>query len=289
MSRELFKRAKPGKQISWSKNRRVKLRDRLKLLFLVFKAILALTVIVAAALIYPIADDKVRGHLYQQDALSIKKLILEGNSLVSRDEILEKLEIHAGQNLMDIDLRELVLKLEQLPAVRSALIRKHYPSALHIKVVERVPLMIAGRDNEWLVDDEGIIIGNVESADGDLLTVTGIDIEKQDNVDKKAVEIVSNLREASISARLEWPGIFTLLDLTRREDPIFYLKGDVPVYLGVEDYREKVNRLARVLPSLAGNNISLSYIDLRFDQRVVVGTNQDKGQSMGKRQVRKFG
>jgi hypothetical protein len=138
------------------------------------------------------------------------------------------------------------------------------------------------------VDAEGILLEEALPARMDLPRVTGLDVSGGYVGQGRALSLVFELREAVVAAGLEWPAAAARLDLSDPEWPTAHFRGRVPVYLGLGGYREKLERLALVLPEVEEKGIPVKYIDLRFDQRVVVGTVEDS-EPRREGQVREFG
>lgn len=288
MSRELFRRSKPNGRGKWTGRPRVGFRERLRLIVRVFKFLAGAAVISAVVYFGPPVAGKIRGLLYRQKTLSVQKLILEGNNMVSREEIIEKLGVGAGENIMDLDLNVMARNLEEMPAIKSALIKRHYPSALYVKVIERRPLMIVDDGRKLMVDGEGVVIGRVEASSPSLPTVTGIRIGNRRSADAAAVEMIARLREAALSGGLDWPGVFSLVDVSRDDCPVIFMNGKIPVLIGEDAFESKMLRLAKVLPRINGKETPVSYIDLRFDRRVVVGMDREQ-ELPGEGQVKELG
>ncbi len=124
-----------------------------------------------------------------------------------------------------------------------------------------------------VVDDEGVVMGALDPDMGPLPLVTGLAAEGGTVDYAGAVETVKQVRDAALAAGFGWPGPFPLLDLSRKGAPIAFYRGAVPVQLGGGPYRESLARFAAVLPDMGEEFLaSVLYFDLRFRERVVVGT-----------------
>ena len=270
------------------------MRDRIPKDRLLKSAVTALKITLLAgflllgAYLRPGAGRTWQNLLRTNDALVVKKIILEGHRLVAEEEILERMGFTAGRFMADISLEDIALDLEELPQVREVLVKKHYPSAIYVRIRERTPLFISGDDPGRLVSEEGILLGSAGRWDGDLPRVLGLDTSQGSLADTGFLKVINRLRSAVLEAGMAWPGICSLLDVSDHEAPVVRLHGRVPVYLGPEGYGQKMRRLAAVLPRLEEARVAVSYIDLRFSQRVVVGTGEGENLLVGK-QVGGFG
>jgi cell division septal protein FtsQ len=282
MSNELFRRSTPEKRVDWERNRRgfSAFRHFLKQ---AAKAVLAVGVVGAAVWSAPRALSLAESVLHRQEYLTAKRLILEGNVLVGREEILEALGIGAGQSLLDLDLPSLALRLERIPAIKSAVVTREFPSGLLVRVVERTPFVVVEREGErFLLDEEGVVMGRAPEGTA-LPLVTGVTLAGGTIQDRAALLDLLELREATLATGAGWPGVFTLIDLSGLEGPVATVDSSVLVRLGRGNYAEKLAQFNVALPRIRGGP-QAAFIDLRFAKRVVVGTRPPEKDARGNRE-----
>jgi cell division septal protein FtsQ len=283
MSRELFMRGRSG-GVDWTVNRR-RSRSWAKVAGWILRGTLVAGVAVGAFFTLPSAAAKVRGLIARQETLTARQLVLEGNRLVGRGEVLAALGVDAGASLMTLDLADLAHRIEGIPAVRHARIRKEYPSALAVTIQERVPVMIAEGAPGMLVDEEGVAMGPETIAADPLPRADGLSFTGRRLADPSLAAMAVELRDASLAAGLGWPGIVSRLDFSDPGGPVALVGSGIQVRLGRGDFAGKMARLAAVLPQVAGSKLCLTHVDLRFERRVVVGTDPNGCKTSEKEQV----
>ena len=75
-----------------------------------------------------------------------------------------------------------------------------------------------------------------------------------------------------ISPRTVFVSEISEVDVSRPEGPVLYMVNGVEVRLGREDWGSRLGRLQRVVAQLRATNQSVTSIDLRFRDQVVLRT-----------------
>jgi len=104
---------------------------------------------------YQVAENKhFKSHLF-----SIKKLILENNTLEKQDIVLKELQILKGKNLIFISEKSLEEILTQFTFISSAKIKKIYPNTLKVYLTGKKPIAILIKNKKkFFISDKGNII-----------------------------------------------------------------------------------------------------------------------------------
>ncbi len=199
----------------------------------------------------------------EEKGFSVANLLVEGRSNLSREQLKSVLNVERGQSIFEPDLVAIRTKLEELSWVKSAVVERHLPDTLYVKITERVPLVLWQRKNKLsVVDVEGKILTDQNlSKFKNLLIVVG------DDAPIYAPELVAMLgAEPDFGERVEsakWIG-------DRRWD--LYLKNGVEVKLPEEDMGQAIKRLADAQREAQLMDRDVSAIDLRDPLRIVVQT-----------------
>lgn len=203
-------------------------------------------------------------HTTMEDkGFSVANLLIEGRVNLTREQLKSVLDVDRGQSIFEVDLVTMRSRLESLSWVESAVVERHLPDTLSVRVNERVPLVLWQRKNKLsVVDAQGkILTDNNLSKFKNLLIVVGEDAPKF------APELVAMLEaEQDFGARVEsakWIG-------DRRWD--LYLKNGVEVRLPEEDMGQAIKRLADAQREAQLMDRDVSAIDLRDPLRIVVQT-----------------
>ena len=93
----------------------------------------------------------------QWDYLKAKTIVVTGNSRMSVKEIEKIAGIYEGVNILSVNMVLARKKLLAVPWIRKADIRRDYPSAMAIHVVENHPKAIVDFGRLFLINAEGQI------------------------------------------------------------------------------------------------------------------------------------
>ncbi|HUT99204.1 MAG TPA: FtsQ-type POTRA domain-containing protein [bacterium] len=128
----------------------------------------------------------VAGFLYlRSDAFDLKRVAVEGNTVVSDAEIQNLLPM--GENLFSLDSGEVAQRLSRHPYLAEVQIDKVYPDKLVVRVTERTPACYLAEGPLQLLAGNGTVlplfgVGDARRVDGavfDLPVVTGYEVERK--------------------------------------------------------------------------------------------------------------
>jgi cell division protein FtsQ len=126
--------------------------------------VLAMIVAVGAGLHFGIAMvlDRV---LYTNPRYDLAKIEIEPRDHFSERQIRQAAGLEPGQNLWTLNLRQMTHDLEKLPYVSSAKVERHFPDAITIHIIERVPVVkIVGLNIDlgtrelFYLDRDGVVL-----------------------------------------------------------------------------------------------------------------------------------
>jgi cell division protein FtsQ len=97
--------------------------------------------------------------------LQIKKIVINGRHVIPQSDILKTLEVRLGDPFSRFDMELAYSQLSQHPWVKSVLIQRQWPDAIHVTVHERVPLALwQYHQKVVLVDETGeVLTPHIES------------------------------------------------------------------------------------------------------------------------------
>jgi cell division protein FtsQ len=191
-------------------------------------------------------------------------------------ELLELIQVDFGARLTDLDLKELSRRLARHPWVRQVQVKRDWArKALVIEVRERVPQAMILLDGLYFVDRQGEIFKRVKARDRlDVPILTGLKAEEIRHGSPGAV--------AALHQGLDFLDLlkqrkgFTLRDvseihLSRQEGlTVFTLREGIAIRLGFGGFKEKLDRLEKILPDLKRKIRRIESVDLNIPRRVVV-------------------
>lgn len=109
--------------------------------------------------------------------LVVKSIYLEGQNYTDEKDIISAIQTNIGDSIFEIDIVAIKQRLELLPWIKTASVERQLPSALMIRIVERVPMFLWQKEGKlYVVDSSGTTIGreNVDSF-SDLIILIGED------------------------------------------------------------------------------------------------------------------
>ncbi|MEO5339366.1 MAG: FtsQ-type POTRA domain-containing protein [Magnetococcus sp. MYC-9] len=104
--------------------------------------------------------------------LPVQEVRLSGLVNTPAAQAMEAVGTEKGSNLLGVNPRTVQTRMESLPWVRSASVKRQFPATLLVRVVERVAVgMIRDKDRLFLVDEYGTPIKPLEKSDPLMLPI----------------------------------------------------------------------------------------------------------------------
>jgi len=212
-------------------------------------------------------------NLSELAVFKLQKVFIEGKTLsLEGEEAFDYCQASKTDNLLDIDLEALRDRIMRLrPELKSIRIKKYYPDAIKVLVKEREPIAQIECREFFLTDEEAFILKmTLEEAQANLPIIIGVSSRhikegyfSQSSELKKAIEIIRLLSSTGFSRKYA----ITKVDVNNLDNLSFYIKEDVEVKLGKDEFLEKIRKIEARLPNLDLEQIR--YIDLRFKDLIV--------------------
>jgi cell division protein FtsQ len=213
-------------------------------------------------------------------ALMLHALEVEGERIVTREDVVELSHVTSQSALFEINLAALQASLESNAFISHASVQREMPSTVRIQITERVPsamLVLAGRNEHLYLDDEGYLLPPVVSeAIYDLPVITGLDSAQtfRPGVRTTNADILAALEilKAARSVGAEVSHLISEVRVNNGHDIVLYaFDGGTPIIFGQGRAIEKMATLDAFWKKfiVEGNVRELEYIDLRFAGQVV--------------------
>ncbi len=199
------------------------------------------------------------GHMASA-GLGIDEIEIEGLSLTREADVARALEIPQDMTSLGFDVEAARLRVEEIPSVASATIRKVYPNSLIVSITEKVPMARWRIDGAtMLIDAAGHPIAPASFENGDLMLVIG------EGAGDDALPMI-NLINRFPDLTFDLAALSRIAD--RRWDLIFYtgLRVQLPE-TGVVDALSRLNTY-QLEHKLLDRDVDL--IDMRVAQFVAV-------------------
>ena len=212
--------------------------------------------------------------------LTITSITLSGDTTLSGDDVRPRLEGLRGLNMMAVDLEEWRHKVLESPWVEDAAIRRMLPGSVDVNIVERRPIGV-GRIGStlYLIDQHGIVIDEYGPihAEFDLPLIDGLAANGSTSAHGPAVHedraVLAGRLMASLQERPELAARVSQIDVTDPHNAVVILEGDtVLIRLGTDQFVERLQSYLDVASTLRGQVPQIDYVDVRFGERVYVGS-----------------
>jgi cell division protein FtsQ len=229
-----------------------------RLLVVLRNAVLAVTVIIAAILIYRRTQSDAR--------FAVRHVEIAGAQHTTRADLERVTQLYRGLNLFNLDIARLRRDLNSLAWVSRIEIEKKLPDTLRIRVVERTPAALAViRGGISYVDELGIAFAELSPSIGDsdlpLITAAGR---------SELARCVGILRQLRAQDPELYSRISEIRPLPPRGFAFFDRELQTVVYANEEDLSAMWRDLHAIARAERFRNGEIAYADLRFSGRVVL-------------------
>ena len=219
----------------------------------------------------------VKANIWKQ-GLRVSQVEARGGRIVPDADILALAGVQKDQKLFDIDLAAVRRRVEQNPFIKSAAVNREVPDRIVITVAEREPIVAMAGERLTYLDAEGVVLPSVRSNQVlDLPILTG-DYPGQDAgsgsriASEPVIDALTLLATARAVSDELYRGI-SEVHIGPGRDPVVYMgEGGVPVLFGPGNAYGQCVKLETFWKQFAvpRGTAELEYIDLRFDDQVVV-------------------
>ncbi len=208
--------------------------------------------------------------LNAEELFTLNSIVVQGNRLVSEQEILNIMKSDTATNLFKNNLRLLAAKISRHPYIKSASVSRRLPDNLVIRVEENEPLALLNSEHITLLDEAGAPLPYTQ-------TVQVIDYPVVFNAEIGS-EATTKIIEYLLACRQEHFSLYSEInEISYSEDAglYFYLIDHaIPIVMGKDNFDNKSTNLVQVLKILESNNElnQVKALDLRFKNQVIVKT-----------------
>ncbi|HPZ39142.1 MAG TPA: FtsQ-type POTRA domain-containing protein [Candidatus Atribacteria bacterium] len=204
--------------------------------------------------------------IFQTGIFKVKRIEISGNQWLQEEELLKVVNIPLGSNIFALRPWEIEKRLEELPQVKEARVRKSFPYLVQIEIKERQPeAWVEVGDKVFCVDEEGV---EIPASSTDLVRVYLPENRK-------------SLLLESLDLIKVWKKEFELplSAVTVENDRLFILQLQSGIFIrceGVNNLKKKSAILKPYLRDIAVKYLDVGGFDLRVgDDLVIVPSEED--------------
>jgi cell division septal protein FtsQ len=258
-----------------TKNRFKKQRRKIDLRALVQKSVRIAAALVVTSLVALVLFE-LYGFMGKTTFLRLEQIDVKGCSKVTREEILSIAAVKVGDDLLGLKIPRMGEQLAKNPWVAGVTVRRYFPHSLAIEIVERKPVGIVSMGYLYYLDSHGEIFKPLQEGDRlDFPVITGLSEEELQHDPAGAKETLKGVLALVEQLGKGSPGI-TLQDISEIHYDkgfgytLFTMKQGLPIRLGMVEFSQKLERLAKIYQDLQAQMPQLEYIDLDYSDRIVV-------------------
>ncbi len=244
---------------------------KLKRLFRTVKIFLVALVLIGCATWFSLEV------LSDSDIFRIASVKVQGNRMVSDQQVLEKSGLARGRSMLNFDVQQMAENIKSLDWVNEVMIKRQWPSTVRVTVREHSALALvnlAGEEKKKLyyIDTNGHVFAPVQSStDLDFPVLSGRNLPEhleQMRVKKESIAGggLEFLRLAAKNNQILPLQAVSEVQVSDEKGLIVYLVDyPFPIYLGNEKIRERYYLLVRVLTQLYRNDKIKEVKEIRMD------------------------
>ena len=194
----------------------------------------------------------------------IDDIVITGRDKTAKQDILNALQLSRETNILNLDLRDLQQKVEQLPWVRHAVVkRRFFPNIIQIDIRERQVQSIWQLDHKFRpIDGEGNVIEADYTPDHPILLIVGEGAPENITALMKSItddqNIFQRIKVANYISGLRWNIVL--------DD----VENGITVKLPEKHIDEAWKKLLKLNTTQGLLKRKLTIIDLRFPNKVIV-------------------
>ncbi len=199
-----------------------------------------------------------------QHGFGINDIIVEGRKKTTITSLNEKINLNRNDSILQIDLNELKTKIEDLPWIeRAELKRSYFPNILQISLKEKQIIALYQSNGKYYpIDKYGNIIQTDYIPNVPVMIIVGEHAPEKlfelFNVILTDPELFSHIKAATLNSERRWDLTFNDLD-----------KG-IKVKLPEENIKQAWEKLRKINNKYGIFKRKLTSIDLRYEDRVNV-------------------
>jgi len=216
--------------------------------------------------------------IHSSPTFQVRNIVITGNDLLSREEILNLGGVEKGMSMWGISLIKAEQGIRRSPYIEDVMIERRLPGTILIQLTEKTPLALLNVTGQfYCVDREGMVLPSRPGKHYDLPVLSG-EFQGGAVAGKYAGgKVIHEGLSFLLTLLAETPSLYPRLSeiVVHGENGIvaYTITGGIPVHFGTGPYEHKMKYLLALMrelekkPSLRESR----YIDLRYRRQVIVG------------------
>lgn len=212
--------------------------------------------------------------LAESDFFKMSHIKVVGNHLLPEQDVIAWSQLQVGDNLFDCDLDAVTKRVENQPIVKRVLLLREPPETVVISLEERQPVALVATSNGLLGLDTESQLFPIPNAPVNLPIITNITVT-QDSMGVYHNKMLPNWTAFLAELKTETPHFWNEISdihITNKNTATVYLVGDqLTLHMHLKNPKQQVQNFYAYTQAASRKISDLAYIDLRFENQVVVG------------------
>ena len=221
-----------------------------------------------------------------KESLKIQRVLIDGSQIIPAQQLYAMSGITMKSSLCSVDMYAMRNRILAQPFIKSVSVYRQYPDVIRIRVKEREPIATLNNGSMYYLDAESFLLPYVQTtAKLDLPMINGVSemqkIHPGDYLAQPEIQQAIQLLQFAQAIDSSMYHFISEVNMNSGGDIILYSTDvGVPIYLGRGDIPKKLLTLQSFWGKFlkTGNAEKLKYVDLRFDDQVVVRWQTDEKQ-----------
>jgi cell division septal protein FtsQ len=214
-----------------------------------------------------------------KNAFFLKEIEVEGNYLITRQNILQDVSLDSSKDLFDLQPAEIAEEIKKKhPIVKNVDVVRQLPGAIRINVKEAKPIgVFYDGKQRYAIDLDGVILAGLENElVYDLPIVTGLKLlttfDGRLSLSEGFDLVYECLRELSQNNLFLFQQVSEVQFVPNKGIILYLIQNSTPVVVGKENISEKMENLHFAYANLSVDLKSKKnqYVDLRMDSQIIV-------------------
>jgi cell division protein FtsQ len=210
--------------------------------------------------------------------LQVESIDVQGNEMVAPSQIISSSGINPGDNILLISLSKVADRIEKLAWVDRVTVKRNFPDQVAVVIYERHPYALINIDGLYYIDfkeGKAVIFSSWQPGwESDLPVITGISASDLRTKMKESFDEIASaielMRTVESSKILRRDRISEVNIATENGLNIITAESGVNIKFGYGEYREKLDKLAKLMQTIGEDLDGVQYVNLKIPDRVIV-------------------
>lgn len=204
------------------------------------------------------------------DFFLMEHIRVSGIDLLPETDVIACTQLKVGSNLFAFDLEAATERLEQQPMIKKALLVREPPETLVITLVERQPIGLLNTSDGLMGLDEAGQVFPLPNIKLDLPVITGGDVQ-HDSTGTWAVNLAKFMTTLKVRTPAFWREVSEICTDNPHSVTLNLVADDLALRMRFENPEQQIRNFKAYIHATSGLGADLAYIDLRYQDQVVVG------------------